>query len=98
MAVVASEVLSRLEALQAAYAKASQSFAVAQSQYEQAQAILTKAEQALRDLGIDPENAEAQLAQELAALSDQITECDQQIAERIESYKAIQADFQKIGV
>lgn len=94
----ASEVFAKFEQLKTRHQAASQAHAVAQSQHAQAQSIVAKAEEQLRALGIDPEKAEAQLAQELSTLNADLDALDKELTARMDEYRAIGADFAKIGV
>ncbi len=95
--LTASEVLTKLDSLKAAHTKAVSAHAVAESQFKQAQDMVTKAEDALRALGVDPAKAESQLGQELVTLNQEIDRVSAELQAKLSEYAAIGEAFRKVG-
>jgi Tat protein secretion system quality control protein TatD with DNase activity len=93
----ATEVLAKLEKARGEHTRAAQMEAVANNQYEQAQQMAKAAEKQLRDLGVDPANAEAELTAELTRLDQETEAVSQAITERLAEYQQIGTAFQKVN-
>lgn len=93
----ASDVLKRLEALKLRREVAARAHAVAESQYAQAQALATKAEEELKALGVDPATAEETLRTMLDELEKATQNQEEEIAQRLKEYETIDAEFRKLS-
>lgn len=94
---MADDVLVKYEELKKRFEQAGKGEAVARSQVEQAAQLVAKAEATLRELGLDPEKAEEQLAEKLVALDAEVTKCRTEVEAAIASHAAIDAAFRQMG-
>jgi DNA-binding ferritin-like protein len=93
----ASDVLARLEGLKAKHAAAARAEAVAATQFESAQRTEREAAEKLKALGIDPEQAAAQIQAELERVDAENTRVTAEIDAAMVSYQTIATDYAKIG-
>jgi DNA-binding ferritin-like protein len=95
--MTASELLTKIDALNAKHAQATRQHAVAESQYQQAQALATKAAEELQALGIDPETAEQVLVARLRELESEVATTSATIDQRLQEYAQIDTAFKQIN-
>jgi DNA-binding ferritin-like protein len=95
--MTASELLTEIDALNAKVSRATRQQAVAESQYQQAQALAEKAAEELKALGIDPETAEQVLVARLRELEAEVASTSLVVDQRLQEYAQIDAAFRQIN-
>jgi DNA-binding ferritin-like protein len=95
--MTASELLTKIDALNAKVSQATRQQAVAESQYQQAQALAEKAAEELKALGIDPETAEQVLVARLRELEAEVASTSLVVDQRLQEYAQIDAAFRQIN-
>lgn len=98
MPTVTTDLAARILALKEAVAKADQRRATAEAAVKFAQQQVGAIDEALRKLGIDPENADQQLADLEAQLEQALTQLEQKTAEADAEYTRIIGLAQQAGL